>query len=160
MLHANTRRDGESERQVRATGPSGQGTERQGTKRLLSCTTADPRVRPNVPPLRVRECAPALAAPARARLRAGRGPAALPLRCEGEGERRAMTIWKVWLTERRSRSWASWKDGLDGGGRDDDGLEGGKGGGQHGSELHVDGRVVDRGGGGDHRSYCLRRQGH
>ena len=57
-----------------------------------------------------------------------------------------MTIWKVWLTERRSRSWASWKDGLDGGGRDDDGLEGGEGGGQHGSGLDVDGRVVDRGG--------------
>ena len=39
----------------------------------------------------------------------------------------------------------------DGGGRDDDGHDGGDVGGQHGSELDDDGRDDDRGGGGGHR---------
>ena len=164
MRACHAAREHEARRGVRATGPSDR-SERAGDRAAGDQASVELH---NSGPASATQCP----APARARMRARPcspgarsiarrpGPAALPLRCEGEGERRAMTIWKVWLTERRSRSWASWKDGLDGGGRDDDGLEGGKGGGQHGSELHVDGRVVDRGGGGGHRSYCLRRQGH
>ena len=76
-----------------------------------------------------------------------------------EEETRASTIWKDRLTARRTRT-RTRKDGEDGGGRDEDGHDGGEDGGQRVSRLDDDGRDDDRGGSGGQRRLSLRRQGH
>ena len=93
-----TKRDGETEGQVRATGPSDK-SERQGTERH-----AQQRGRAQQWPAPARARMRARPAPARARTCAPAHPRrAAPLRCEGEGERRAMT-WKDRMIARRMRT--------------------------------------------------------